>query len=517
MTKKRIIPLWILLSFIPLFAGEEDMLRVYLGDGPLQLDPHKAVNTTEAQLFTALYEGLVTYHPSTMKPLPGLAAWWELSDDNLVWTFYLRDNARYSNGDRVTAEQVRRSWLKNLSPDRGSFFSSLLDIISGAADYRSGKIDGEEVGIEAVDDKTLKVTLTEPAPYFLSILCHFSFVPVHPVMMNIDDWSTINSIPVTGPYRIRSQQPGRIVLEENPYYWDRESVDIKTIEITTDRDVTALMTKFNRFEIDWIMSGYSTGMLTNPNGMVLSPLFGTTYYYFNNRETPWDRGDVRKALALLLPWSDIYGQQLIPAHTLVPPIGDYPSPSEPLSRNVEEALALLEKAGFPGGRGLPEIVIRIPSNLWGDPVPIWMKQNWEGSLETSVRIETVPPGTYYDGLDDTGYTLGHLSWAGDYADPMTFLQMWRSDSSFNDAAFASDEYDKLLKISASAEGEERFSELSRAEKFLLESGEILPLAHFPAIHLLDLRFIGGWYANALDIHPFKYLFRKNDASLPDTA
>ena len=512
---RRFLPLLLFLFTLTALQAREDMLSLYLGSGIIQLDPHKAVNTTEAQLFTGLYEGLVSYHPSTMKPLPGLAAWWKLSDDKLTWTFYIREEARYSNGDRVTADHIRASWLKCLSPDGGSYFSSLLDIIKGAQAYRNGLAAAEEVGIEAQDESTLIVTLNEPAPQFLSILCHFSFVPVHPVMTGIDDWSRIRNIPVTGPYRIRSNNRNRIVLEVNPYYWDRDNIDIETIEITTNRDTQAVMRKFNRFEIDWIMSGYSTNLLANPNGMVMSPLFGTTYYYFNNRDAPWDRGEVRKALALLLPWKEIYNQQLIPAHTLVPPIGDYPSPAAPLEQNREEAMKLLEEAGYPGGKGLPEIVVRITAGLWGDPVPIWMKQFWEEALETTVRIETIPAAEYYDALAQPGYTLGHLSWAGDYADPMTFLQMWESTSSFNDASFKSEEYDSLLRASGSEGEENRYADLSKAEKYLLETGEILPLAHFPAIHLLDLRFLGGWYTNALDIHPFKYLYRKNEAPIPN--
>ncbi|MDC7218534.1 MAG: peptide ABC transporter substrate-binding protein [Spirochaetales bacterium] len=501
------------LSFL---HSEEDCLSLYLGSGDLELDPHKAVNTTEAQLFTGIYEGLVTYHPSTMKPLPGLAAWWKLSDDKLTWTFYIREEARYSNGDKITAEHFRQSWLKSLSPERGSYFSSLLDVVKGASDYRNGLVGPEEVGIRVEDDNKFIVTLNEPAPHFLSIICHFSFVPIHPVMKNIEDWSRVRNIPVSGPYHFRSNQKGRMVLEINPYYWDRDSIDIETIEVTTGRDSQAVMRKFNRFEQDWIMSGYNTQLLSNPYGMVLSPLFGTTYYYFNNRDTPWDKSEVRRALALLLPWAQIYQQQPIPAHTLVPPIGDYPSPAVPMNQNIEEAMALLEKAGYPAGKGLPEIVIRIPSSLWGDYVPIWMKKVWEDTLETTVRIETIPVENYYDSLPEAGYTLGHLSWAGDYADPMTFLQMWQSESSFNDAAYYNEEYDALLELSTGASEEERFNELSEAEKYLLESGEVLPLAHFPAIHMLDLRFLGGWYANALDIHPFKYIYRKNDAPIPNT-
>jgi oligopeptide transport system substrate-binding protein len=504
------------LSFTVFADSTDNILRFYLGDTDLELDPHKAMNTTEAQLFTALYEGLVSYHPSTMKPLPGLASWWKVSDDNLTWSFYIRENARYSNGSSLTAADVRDSWLKALSPDRGSYFSSMLDIIVGAADFRSGKTDRDSVKIEAIDERELKVTLTEPAPYFLSILCHFSFAPVHPVMYGIDDWSQVISIPVTGPYRIKSHEKDKLVLEPNPYYWDLQSIDIETIEVTTHRDTYSVMQKFNRFELDWIMSGYNTNMLTNRNGMILSPLFGTSYFYFSNREEPWDNPLVRRALALLLPWQNIYSQQLIPAHTLVPPIGDYPSPGNPLTYNEEEAYGLLEEAGYPMGEGLPEIVVRITSALWGDPVPMFMKQFWEEKLKTTVRIETIPSEVYYDSLREPGYTLGHLSWAGDYADPMTFLQMWQSSSSFNDALYNSKEYDKLLRESAQTTAEERFAKLSMAEKHLLESGEVLPLAHFPAIHMLDLRFLGGWYNNALDIHPFKYLFWKNDAPIPNT-
>lgn len=516
--KRNIVLLFSLLVLSGLGANQEEtILKVHLGDGPLELDPHKAMNTTEAQLFTGLYEGLVTYHPATMKPLPGLANRWTVSDDNRTWTFYLRDDAYYSNGDKVTADHFRQSWLKALGSESGSYFSSMLDIISGAYEYRKGLGSADNLAVEAISERELRITLTEPAPHFLSILCHFSFVPIHPVMMGLDDWDRILNVPVTGPYRLRKRGTDRLNLEANPYYWDRESLDIGQIEISTDRDAYSLMQQFNRYEMDWIMAGYNTGMLTNPNGMVVSPLFGTTYYYFSNREKPWDNPLVRRALYLLLPWSEIHAQQMIPAHTLVPPIGEYPSPAEIPRYDRKKAMDLLDEAGFPGGRGLPEIVIRINSVMWGDPVPLLMKQFWEMTLETTVKIETIPSHLYYDSLRKPGYTLGHLSWAGDYADPMTFLQMWQSDSSFNDAKYSSKEYDALLKSSNQVPEEERFAELSKAEAHLLESGEVLPLAHFPAIHMLDLRFLGGWYTNALDIHPFKYLYWKNDAPIPNPA
>ena len=142
-----------------------------------------------------------------------------------------------------------------------------------------------------------------------------------------------------------------------------------------------------------------------------------------------------------------------------------------------------------------------------------MKESWESVLETEVIIDEVPFPGYFSSLKKPDYTLGQITWIGDYADPMTFLQMWQEGSSLNDADFRSEEYNRLLE---EAVGEDRYEKMGEAEKLLLMTAQVLPMSHSPAMNLIDLRFLDGWYANVLDIHPFKYIRFKNNFIIPGT-
>ena len=154
-------------------ATVRDDLTISFSSGDMELDIRKAYLADEAQLFTALYEGLFSYHPSTMSPVPALATRWEVSEDKKQWIFTIRNDAKYWNGDPVTAEDFRAAWISQLSPARESPYSSLFDIIVGARNYRLGRQrDASRVGIEAPDAQTLIVRLTAPASFFPSMLCH---------------------------------------------------------------------------------------------------------------------------------------------------------------------------------------------------------------------------------------------------------------------------------------------------------------------------------------------------------
>ncbi|MDA3851362.1 MAG: peptide ABC transporter substrate-binding protein [Spirochaetaceae bacterium] len=505
-----------LFFLLTLTITSEDF-TVNMGQSDLQWNLFDAYNTTEAQVFTALHEGLVIYQPATNKPIPGAAESWELSEDKKSYLFTLRENLQYSNGDPITAQDFRRSWIRALDPQKGSRFASLLDVIQGATLYNQGEIDEDQLGIYVLSDRKLQVDLVEPAPQFLSILCHYSFALVHPVLYDLEDWSDLIHMPVSGPYRIQSRTADSVILEKNPYYWDADNVAMDRIILLFNKTPEAAMNLFNDYRIDWVFSGMDSSLLEDGNKIIIAPSFATSYYFFSNRQEPWNNPQIRRALALLLPWDEIYSQYMLPGNTLVPPIPQYPLPQGILEQNVEEAMELLEQEGYPQGSGLPEIVIRIDASQWGDAVPLIMKDTWSSQLQTTVKIESLPAYIYYDSLKKDDYTLGYISWVGDYADPMTFLQMWKSDSSFNDAGFNQDKYDELLSQAALEQGSLRYEKLSQAETLLLQGGEVLPVQHLPSIHLIDLRYIEGWYPNALDIHPFKDISRKPGIAIPGLA
>ena len=512
---KRLLLIFSLTALlIPGLAADTYRFTVQFSPSRISWNPHYAYTTTEAQIFTAIYEGLVTFHPATLRPVPGAAESWEFSEDNSRITFTLRDNMTWSNGDRLTAQDFRDSWIAILSPEIGAEYASLLDDIVGAREYRTGAAGVDEVGIEAIDDTTLIVSLKQPSPQFLSILSHYSFAPVHRDFRKTQDWSAHRSVPVNGPYTIRARSSEEILLDKNPLYWDADSVAVDGLRLLFSSDSDEIMRGFNRFEIDWIISGMDTSQLAIPEALNIAPLFSTTYFYFSNASPVWSDPKVRRAMTLLVPWEEIRSNRLIPGTSLVPPIPNYPAADAgfpPEENRLEEAMNLLEEAGYPLGEGLPDPVIRVPSE---DVTATAMKTAWDEIFGMNVEIEVVEFPDYYDSVKTGGYDIATLTWTGDYADPHTFLGMWDSGSSLNEAGFSNSDYDSLLHEAATLPFLQRFTKLREAEDLLLHSCQVIPIEHFPAVNIIDRRFVEGWFPNALDIHPFKNLVPRLGFDIP---
>ncbi len=503
--KRLISIILVILGISDAMWGDDTRFVVQFGSADISWNPQHAYTTTEAQVFTALYEGLTIFHPASLDPLPGAAEGWELSDDGLSITFTLRDGLRWSHGEAITSTDFKESWIHLLSPDTGTEYASLIDDIVGAHEYRMGEGNRDEIGIETPNKRTLIVHLKQPSPQFLAILCHYSFVPVHRNYRGITDWSDITSVPVNGPYIIKHRNREETLLEKNSYYWDADNIAVNELLLLFSDEVDENMARFNRLEIDWVVSGIRISELGNPEALITSPLFSTTYFYFSNVQDVWADDRVRRALTLLLPWDEIRKNQLIPATSLVPPIPDYPladASFPPAEECRDEAMRLLTDVGYPEGRGLPTLRFKIP--IKDDVVDI-MAKTWFEELGLQVNIEIVPFPHYYSSVKQGGYDIATLTWTGDYADPHTFLGMWTSSSSFNEAGYSNADFDLLLHEAAQLPRLERLKKMSQAETILLQSGEVLPIEHFPAVNIIDRRFIDGWFTNVLDIHPFKNL------------
>ena len=477
--------------------------------GNAQLNPIHSLTSSEAQIYSALYEGLVTYNPLTMEPVPAVAESWDISDDRLVYTFHLRDNARYWNGQRVTAQHFRDTWLKVIDPETDAAYNFLFDVIDGVREYRTGEnSDPRSVGIEAIDRSTLRVRLRKPATHFLRILCHHAFVPVHPSVRDQEDWSDLTAIPGNGTYVLTERNEDEWILDRNERYWAADEVKIPRIRVvfTADDDDT-VTDRFNRGQIDWVTSGMNLSDVQFPENIVVNPLFATTYYFIRSDVEPFSDDRVRRALALLLPWDQIRDPdiQFIPTDTLVPEIPYYPDVTGITEPNEEEAMQLLADAGYRYGVRLPTITIAIPQGQESMRVAELMRDSWERSLEVNVEIRVTPYPAYFDSLENGDFTIGTVSWIGDFADPLTFLQMWISDSNVNDAGFSNFRYDQLIDDSMLETGVDRYQVLSQAEEILLQTGTVLPVSHSPSINLIDLEAVEGWYPNPLDVHPFRYL------------
>jgi len=493
-----------------------DELVIAFSRAQVQLDFRKSYLATEAQLFTALYEGLFSYHPITMEPVAAAASRWELSEDRRQWTFTIRENARFSNGDPLRAEDFRASWLSTIDPERNAPYSSMFDIIEGARDFRLGNAGVEDVGIFAPNDWTLVVRLNSPVSFFPSMLCHHSFNPIHPSMLHEENWS--ERWPITnGPFYIEEKNEDRIVFARNPYYWDAARVALNRIVIRfvdTGAEASAL---WNSGEVRWIHGAVCFETLMDRSNIQVNAMFATHYYFIRSAREPWGDYRLRRALALVLPWEEIREGHFLPAPTLIFPIPGYPAVQGLDAVNVEEARRLFAEAGFAGGAGLPELVIRIPPSPESQRIAGLMAAAWLEYLGARSRIDIVPFAQYLESLRRDDYDVGSVTWIGDFADPWTFLKMWSRDSNLNMAGHADDDFEALMERSMTEEGAERWETLAEAEALLLYRGNVLPISFSPALNIIDLNEIQGWYPNVLDIHPFKYMRFRELRPLPGVA
>ncbi len=494
-----------------------DELTLVLGTGGLELNPLKSFKADEAQLFTGLYEGLFSYDPFSLEPVPALVSRWELSEDKRTWTFTLKDKARYWNGDTVRASHLRDAWLAMMDPANNAAYSSLFDFIEGAKDYRLRKSnDKGKIGLRAPDSKTLVVTLAAPAAYFPRVLCHHSFSAVHPDMLRLDDWSK-RPVLSNGPYYILEHQQDRLILGKNELYWDAAKVVLKRITVRFAADGTEAAALYDSGEAQWVAGDIDLDALKDRRGISVNPMFATHYYYIRSAVAPWNDRRVRRALALALPWEEIRKEQLLPAPTLVYPIPEYPKMEGMAKTDGAEAKRLLVEAGFPDGKDVPELVLRITPSTEAARVADLMTKAWTETLSLKVRVDVVPYESYFDSMKKDDYVVGSSTWIGDFADPYTFLQMWRTDSNLNDAKFNDPEFENLVDRSLVEEGSTRYKTLAEAEKLLLDWGVVMPISYTPALNIIDTDEIDGWYQNPLDIHPFKYLSYAAYRPLPGVA
>ena len=356
--------------------GDKDQV-LHLGNGsePKDLDPHQVTGVTEHNILVALLEGLVSEAPKTLAPIPGTASSWDISEDGLTYTFHLRPNAKWSNGDDLTAEDFVFSYQRMLTPALGSPYAYMLYCLRNAEDFHNGVLeDFSQVGVTALDPKTLQLSLRAPTPYFLSLLNHFSWFPVHPatILAHGDiaaigsQWTRPENFVGNGPFTLATWEPNKAIsVTKSKTYWDRKQVTLNAIHFYPIGDHTIEEHAFRAGQlhvtgtvpIDRI-NFYQT---RKPELLRLDPYLGCYYYLFNVNRPPLDNPKVRQALALAINRDQITkyvtrGNES-PAYNLTPPgTGGYTAQAK-LSGDLSTARKLLAEAGYPGGEGFPKLSV----------------------------------------------------------------------------------------------------------------------------------------------------------------
>lgn len=483
--------------------------------------PHCAYNADEAQILSALFEGLFYYDPFNLDPVPAIAESWTVSKDGLEWRFTLRSNASFENGDPITASVIRDSWIQLLDPNLMAPYASLLDSVQGVLEYRTGRNnDKSALGIIAADAQTLIVNLSVRAEHLPKILCHHAFSAVHPEDLKrvMTDLDRKENPPISsGAFKVSSINEDSILLEKNTAYWDAKSVLLPSVQLVISDDADALTAQFNRGEIQWLASSVTIARVLDGKAIHINPMFATEYFFFR---TTWGSGahkNIRLALLKAVPWAEIRSNYLIPAKTLVFPITGYPEITGISGGSLEEAKKILADAGYTETYEHEPLVITIPNADAFISLAEVLQKAWE-PLGFTVIIRTTPYGDYYSSLRKNDYTVGITSWIGDFADPLSFLEMFRPESTLNDSGWINEAYEKLIiDASGITDAESRYAKLAEAESLLLNEGIILPIAHNPSFNIINTGEIGGWFTNALDIHPFKFIKFIPQKPLPGVA
>lgn len=487
------------------------------------LDPHLITGLPEINVACALFEGLVGEHPETGAPVPAVAERWETSADGLTWTFHLRAEARWSNGDPVTAHDFVASIRRALSPELGADNVALLFVLANAEAWHQGALrDATQVGAAALDDRTLRLTLAHPAPYLPALLPHPVWYPVHlptferhgGATRRDTKWTEPGNLVGNGPFVLREHRRGQVIIvEKSPTYWDAATVRLNAIHFHPAADVDSEERAFRAGQLHITealpVARVESYRRDQPGVLRISPFLDTYFYRLNTTRPGLDHKLVRRALSLAIDRAAITdritrgGQQ--PAAAFVPAGLEGYTPPALLSTDLAAARALLAEAGFPEGRGLPPLEILINSSGNHRVIAEAVQQMWR-QLGVQVELNNMEQSSLFAKRRALDYSVLRSEWVADFADPKSFLDVFRGGSSNNHTGWNHLRYDALLRdADHAADPAVRHELLRQAEAVLLEELPIIPLYHFTTVRLVHPA-VRGWHPLPLDRHPYKHVW-----------
>jgi len=484
------------------------------GAEPGTLDPSLAEDVHAFNVLADLYEGLVAAGPDGAL-VAGVAASWTVSEDGRRYTFELRPDARWSNGETIVAEDFIRRFHDVASPSSASPYAFLLAPIENFSAVKEGRLPLSSLGVAAPERDMVRITLDEPAPYLLSVLT----MPVtYPMHRDARD-SERGSAPGNGAYRLDDWRPGDVIrLLANEHYWDAGSVAIDRVEYFPLADPTAELNRYRAGDLDitHTVPPAQIDRLRQNRGheLRIATKLGLYYVALDLTEAPLDNLALREALSLAVDRESIVtmlGRGEQPAYGLVPPgIRDYAAATyswQELDAGDRERRAAerFEAAGV-AASGTPSIRLIYDAGDVHERVALAVAAMWEDVLGVTVELERLEWGVFLDTRERRGdWDAMRFAWIGDYDDATTFLDVFRSDSDQNLPAYANTGYDATLDRAATiGEVGRRAKALAAAERMLLEDYPVVPLYFYVSKHLVSPRIV-GFEDNALDRHPSRYL------------
>ncbi len=508
---------------LPAILSEEQILHRDNGEEPQTLDPHLADGFASAHILRDLFEGLTSQSPEG-RIIPGAAIRWNISRDGKTYTFYLRRDALWSNGDPVTAEDFVYSLRRSADPATASSYAQVLLPIANAAEVLAGDLPVSELGVVAMDPYTLQISMRDPTPYFLSLLSHYSTFPVHRASVEAHGpaFSRPGNLVSNGAYTLKNWViRSSIELEKNENYWDAENVIIDQVIYYPFEDQSTALKRFRRGKLHWTSSVPSNQFQWlqdhYPDELVIGPWLGSYYFGFNLLREPFiENRELRLALALAID-RDLLTEKVtqfgeLPSYTLVPPgIRDYVSPLPEWAewtqeeRN-EEARRLFEAAGYSEDNPL-EFEIRYTNGGNNKKMALAASSLWKQVLGVRATLLNEEQKVFLQNREQKVLTqVFQAGWISDYADAYSFLNLFRSGHQRNDFGYSNVMYDSLLdEVAAERIPSRRRRLMFETERLLLMDIPFIPLYSYVTKRMVNPR-LKGWQSNVLDYHYSKDMY-----------
>lgn len=497
----------------------EKVLRLNNGVEPTSFNPSIGFDAVSWDPLNNLMEGLTRLDQDS-RAAPGVAEEWDISDDKLTYTFHLREDANWSNGDPVTAEDFVYAWKYMLDPETASSAAFLGYFIEGAEEYNAGEGSADDVAIHAIDEKTLEVVLTAPTGFFLDLLTNPAFFPInHKVAAENENWhAEADSFVANGPFKLESwEHDNEMVFAKNEQYWDADTVKLDKVHFAMVNDENTQYQMFQSGELDTasIPPELSDELIEGDN-VYIGDYGGLEFYRFNVTKEPFDNKKIRQAFSYAIDRESIaeyvVKNKVEPAFGYVSP--GFISPTGEDFRDVngdlvaldpEKAKELLEEGMEEEGYDeLPEVVLSYNTSDSNKAVAEAIQDMLKENLGVEVKLENQEWNVYAEAQQNLELQFSRSSFINDYYDPVNFLESFVTDSYMNRTGWSNEEYDELIKKGKSEPDEEkRWEALYEAEKLLAEEAIATPIRFYNTV-VLEADGVSGILRHPVGYFDLKY-------------
>jgi oligopeptide transport system substrate-binding protein len=498
-------------------ASAHEPVILLRGNGPEpdSLDPQKARSNEAQQILRDLYECLTSIGKDG-GVAPGVATSWEVTANGLGYTFHLRPDARWSNGDPVLAGDFVAGMRRLVDPATASQYAQIVDVILNANDIITGRSPPNSLGVSAPDDRTVVIDLSAPTPYLPSLLAHSSTCPIHrPTLASAGNaFSKPGTMVSNGAFVLKEWVQGsHVLLERNTHYWNNAATKLDGVKYLPIGDENAELTRYRadqlhvtatvpRSQLDWIKSHIG-------GELHIAPQISTYFYGFNlDREPFKSHRELRQALSMVIDRERLAESVLrageLPAYGWIPPgMHDYSSQSFnyrawPMAQRISAARKLYAQAGYSASKPL-SFELRYNTGEINNKLAVAIASMWKEALGVNAKLVAVEFKSLLQDVDQRNVDVFRSSWIGDYNDAYTFAQYLKGDFGINLPHYRSAEYDELVgKAAAQSDAVQRRALLEQAERVMLNDHPIIPLYFYVNKHLVKPQ-VQGWYDNVMNV------------------